>query len=70
MTSVVISSSLASNIFNHAVGVTYKRICLIANTTSGGSANNKNKRNMFEMGDWVNLKAINACVSLCTERLI
>ena len=30
----------------------------------------KNKRNMFEVGDWIKLKALNTCVSLCTERLI
>ena len=56
MTSLVILSSVASNIFKHVVGVTYQRICLIASTTSGGNAHNKNKRNMFEMGDWVKFK--------------
>ena len=70
MTSLVVLSSVASNIFKHVVGVTYQRICLIASTTSGGNAYNKNKRNMFEMGDWVKFKALNTYVSLCTERLI
>ena len=70
MTSVVISSSVASNIFKHAVGVTYKKIFLIPSTTSDRNANSKNKRNMFEMGDWVKFKALNTSVCLCTERLI
>ena len=58
MTSLVILSSVASNIFKHVVGVTYQRICLIASTTSGGMHTIKTKETCLKWETGLNSKPL------------